>query len=768
MTITKHVPYFGRTLVAVSAALAFGPSLAQVPGGSTTNTTYFTPENSVSVGAGFSSGDQKDRTRFGLFNGLRDHDVNGLLDFNYSNKDAASGKWMTIDGRNLGLDNREASFGYRNLGDFKLKVDYGEITRHDPRTINTSLSGSGTTNPTVSLLATPGTGSELNLELKRKALGFDLSKQFGNFQLQVTFKNEDKNGARQWGAGFACDNIPPGRTAYGAAGVCATPFNQTGILMLPEPVNSTIRQLDAKLNYSDGKLNLSGGYYGNFYQNDNGALTPNLVGTVWGNNNGGTTAVWGTAFTNYMASPLALPPDSQAHQLYLSGNYALASHTKLNFKLSYTHATQNEAFAISPLSARTVAFGGTTRSDLGGELNTTKAQLGFASHPMDKLHVHGDVSYESRENKTPVDRYNIQVLSATPTFGTWTNSAMSPKKFDAKLEANYRLPYMMVLTGGIKYEKEDTGAWTPTDVAGGITALRQKTDSTAYRVELAKTMSETFTGRISYETERREGASDWLKPRSLPLTGVFPASGDCAPPAGAGGATSPCIYSATGQIPYTQKDMQRDKWRLMANWNPIERLSLQGFVETGSDDFRGPTTAGLQNTKLNNISLDASYDVSDDWKVNAYVTTGERSLLMGHSTDYDLKLKDKSTTFGMGFSGKPAANFRVGGDLLYLRDTLDYNLMAEPGTNQALLNQTGGLPDVKYNLTQLRLFGAYDFTKQSSVRVDYIYHRTYFNEWTYDGINNGNPFLFSDNTTITAKQTQSVNYIGAMYVYKFR
>jgi MtrB/PioB family decaheme-associated outer membrane protein len=759
MIISKHVPCIGRTLMAVSTAFAFGPSFAQVPGGSSTNTAYFTPENSVSIGAGLSSGDEKDRSRFGLFNGLRRHDVNGLLDFNYSSRDADLGKWMTFEGRNLGLDNRELGFTYRNLGDFKLKIDYGEITRHDPRTINTSLTGSGTTTPTVSLLAVPGTGQELNLELKRKALGFDLAKQFGNFQLEVTFKNEDKNGARQWGRGFACDNT---RTFYGAAGVCDAPFTQTGILMLPEPVNSTIRQLDAKLNYSDGKLNLSGGYYGSFYTNDNGSLTPTVLGATMGNHNGGTTA-WGAAFTNYMQSPMALWPDSQAHQFHISGNYKLSSHTKLNFKYSYTHATQNEGFAINPASALTAANGGTTRGDLGGVLNTTKAQLGFSSHPLAKLHVHGDVSYESKDNKTPVDRYNIQVISVAPTYGTWTNSAMSPRKFDAKLEANYRLPYSLLLTGGIKYEREDAGVWTPTDVAGGITALRQKTDSTAYRVELAKTMSETFTGRVSYATERRDGASSWLKPRSLPLTGVFNASGDCASV-----GTNACVYSVTGQIPYTQKDMQREKFRLTANWNPIERLSLQGFVETGQDDFRGPTTAGLQNTKLNNISLDASYDFSDAWKVNAYATLGERSLLMGHSTDYDLKLKDKSTTLGVGFSGKVSERFRVGGDLLYLRDTLDYNLMAEPGTNQALLNQTGGLPDVKYNLTQLRLFGAYDLTKQSSVRVDYIYHRTYFNEWTYDGINNGKPFLFSDNTTITAKQLQSVNYIGAMYVYKFK
>jgi MtrB/PioB family decaheme-associated outer membrane protein len=759
MTKFKHVPSFGRTLVAVSATLAFGPALAQVQGiaGSQTDTTYLAPENTVSIGAGFSSGDQKDRARFGLFNGLRDHDVNGLLDFNYSNKDASSGKWMTVFGRNLGLDNRELSFGYRNLGDFKLKVDYGEITRHDPRTINTNMTGSGTANLATSTLATPGTGSDLNLELKRKGLGFDLAKQFGDFQVQVTFKNEDKTGARFMGRGLACS------AAYVGTGAC-TNAGTTAVLLTPEPIDSTIRQFEAKLNYSSGNLNLSGGYYGNFYTNNFGSLSTAMTGP-FGNNNGGFQAIDPKLNAWFQNSPMALWPDSQAHQFYIGGNYALPYHTKINFKYSYTHATQNEDFGGMGLTGAPAG-----RSNLGGELNTTKAQLGFSSHPLDKLHVHGDVAYNATDNKTPIALYNANV--AAPNV--WTNSAMSPSKFDAKLEANYRLPYELLLVGGLKYERENTGAWTPTDAAGGITALRQKTENMGYRVEVRKTMSETFTGSIAYDTERRQGDSSWLRVLALPLTGVLPASADC--PTGPNVtsfavANAACVYNVNGQIPFTQKDKQTQKIRATGVWTPMERLSLQAFVDTGKDDYRGPTTTGLTGAKLNNYTLDASYDISDNWKVNGYFTQADRSLDTGHSTDYNLTLKDKSTTFGMGFSGRPAANFRIGGDLIYLRDTLHYNISPEVGisvANQTLLNATGGLPDVKYNLTQVKLYGEYEFTKVSSVRVDYIYSKTYFNEWTYSNPANGVPFLFSDNTTVTAQQSQSVNYLGAMYVYKFR
>jgi len=741
-------PRLNRILAAMAAACMAGPSLAQyaVPT-AISREPYLVPENSVSVGVGASSGSEKDRARSDMFNGLRKNDTNLLLDFNYINRDAAAGRWLTIEGRNLGLDNREFGATYRGLGDFRLKADYSEITRHDPRTINTSLTGAGTTNPTVSLLATPGTGQDLNLELKRKALGFEISKRYGNFELEVNFKNEDKNGARFFGRGMACS-----ATYTGAGGACTSATAQTALLMLPEPVDSTIRQLDAKLNYSGEKLKLSGGYYGNFYTNNNGSFAPTILGGTIGNLNGGTVP-WDAGLKAYMQTPMALWPDSQAHQFFLGGNYALSSKTKLNFKYSYTHATQNESFTGMGLTPR---VGG--RNDLGGELNTTKAQVGFSTHPLDKLHVHGDVSYVSKKNKTPVDLYNNQ-------GGTWTNSAMSPKKFDAKLEANYRLPYGLLLTGGVKYERDDTGAWTATDVAGGINALRQKTDTWASRVELRKTMSETFTGSVAFVDERRDGASSWLKPNALPLTGVFNASENCA----SVGANA-CVFSATAQIPYTQKDMQRQKVRMTGNWEPMERLSLQAFVDTGHDDLRGPTTtSGLFKTTMYNVTLDATYALSENWKVSAYLTNSRQSQFMGHAADYDGTVRDTSTTFGAGFSGKPVERLRIGGDLLSLHDVLSYQMSPDAqisAANLALLNTTGGLPDVKFNQLRLKLYGAYEVDKSSTLRLDYVYNRTFFNEWTYNF--NGTPFLYSDNTTLGAKPLQSVSFIGASYIYKFK
>jgi Putative outer membrane beta-barrel porin, MtrB/PioB len=76
------------------------------------------------------------------------------------------------------------------------------------------------------------------------------------------------------------------------------------------------------------------------------------------------------------------------------------------------------------------------------------------------------------------------------------------------------------------------------------------------------------------------------------------------------------------------------------------------------------------------------------------------------------------------------------------------------------------LPDVTYKLVRLKLFGEYALDKTSYLRLDLIYQRTYFNEWTYNF--NGVPFTYSDNTTLNSVQNQRVTFLGVSYVYRFK
>ena len=63
-----------------------------------------------------------------------------------------------------------------------------------------------------------------------------------------------------------------------------------------------------------------------------------------------------------------------------------------------------------------------------------------------------------------------------------------------------------------------------------------------------------------------------------------------------------------------------------------------------------------------------------------------------------------------------------------------------------MLAVTGGLPDIVYKRTELRLFGTYGFSDNSSLRVDAAYQRLTYDDWGY--AYGGTPFLYSDNSTV--------------------
>lgn len=735
MNIAKKHPGFSQTVIALAVLAAFGPAHAE-DGDDLAQLTK--PESSVSVGVGAASGGEKDRALFGQYNGLRKDSVNLLLDLDYVKRNDATGTWTTVRGRNLGLDNRELGFSMQKQGDWKFSADYNEITRHDPRTINTGMLNAGTTTPTVNLLSAPGTGSELNLELRRKGLGFGVEKWLTpSLQLEVNFKNEDKDGARLFGKGYACASSAAPGCAAGSATATGT-----ARLFVPEPIDSSTKQVDAKLNYSGEKLMLSGGYYGSFYNNMNGTLTPTVPGTL--NNPLGTPLPLSTGLQSILQLPMALPPDNQAHQLYLSGSYAFTPKTRSTFKLAYTHATQDDNFLGSGLTGAPAG-----RTSLDGVLDTTLAQFGLTARPMPKLFLLANLRYEDKKDRTPIALYNLEGTN------TWTNGHISNKKIAGKAEASYQLPLNVKGTLGGDYESIDRGTFVATDQLAGLSGIRQKTEEIGYRAELRRAMSETLTGAISYGHSRRDGSS-WLKPNSGANTGVTPLS-DSA------------IYSRTAIFPMIFTNRTRDKVKLLADWMPMERLSLQFAFEDAKDDYSAPTTKGLQDSGMRLYSIDAAYTLSDKWKLNAYWSQSEQTIRVDHSSGYQADIRDKNDTLGLGVVGKPTGRLDVGANLSYINDRTAYGQTLDvlaTTANQNFLASSGGLPDVTFRQTRLNLFTKYALDKKSDIRLDFIHQQSYLNEWTWGY--NGVPFAYSDNTTISMLPNQRVSFIGITYIYKMQ
>jgi hypothetical protein len=268
-------------------------------------------------------------------------------------------------------------------------------------------------------------------------------------------------------------------------------------------------------------------------------------------------------------------------------------------------------------------------------------------------------------------------------------------------------------------------------------------------------MSDELSGAISLESRRRDG-SNWLRDNSG--VGVTEVPDPSAPGAG----LSNGIFSPT------LADRRRDKVRLHVDWQANEKLSLQLAAEGGRDRYEAPGVYGLRSADMGSVTLDWSYAVSESWSVNGYLTGGRQQFDQSRPGGALVAYDNRSTTLGVGFTGKPAARWEVGGSLAFIDDRNAYNQTLDETANAgsaALLAATGGLPDITFRQTSLRLFGKYTLDKQSSLRFDLVHQRSHWSDWAWGY--NGTPFLYSDGSTVNGRTTQNASFVGVTYTRRW-
>src|SRR5690606_8193493 len=238
-------------------------------------------------------------------------------------------------------------------------------------------------------------------------------------------KTENRDGSRLYGRGFSCPSpVAPG---------CAPTTGANpgwAVLMLPEPIDSNHSQLEARISYAGEKLRLSGGYYGSFFNNSIGALTPGVPDRL--NNNPGVLQPLNTGLQPILGQPLALPPDNQAHHADLAGGYVFSRSTRATFKLGAARATQDQGFAGSGFA------GPAGIESLDGRVDTRLAQIGISARPIPKLTLSADYRRDDRDDRTPLALYNVIGEPGTSTDISYTNRQRDYKKTRAKLRASYQ------------------------------------------------------------------------------------------------------------------------------------------------------------------------------------------------------------------------------------------------------------------------------------------------------------------------------------------
>jgi len=726
------------TVLALALLAAFGPVQAQTSDAKAAEAKTSEVQASATVGGAWVSGDAADRAFFGQYNGMRDQSVYGLLDFDYSRRNTADGTVMGLTGTNLGLQTRELQYFWQRQGDWKFTADYGELIRREPYTVNTGLLGAGSATPQVAYLSGgTGSGSEYDPYTKRKGLALGFAKWLGpELELQASLKSENKDGSRIFGIGMNC----PSSVAINCGGTTLTSTG-SAVLLLPEPINSNHSQIELRLNYAGERLRLTGGYYGSFYNNANATFAPTVPGSL--NTPLGTPLPLANGLQSILSNPVALPPDNQMNSFDVAGNYTFTPTTRANFKLAYSQAKQDQSFAGTGLTGAPAGV-----SSLEGEFNTTLAQLGLVSRPLPKLTLLAEGRYQDRDDRTPIALYNVENKS------TYTNRSYSLERITGKLQATYQFTPAYQGAVAVDYESIDRGTFTPTSAVGGVSALRQDTQETSWRIELRRRMTETFSGEIKFVSSDRDG-SNWLRPTSG---------------GGVTEVTDPSTgFASTAIFAPTLADRRRDQLKLLGTWQPTDALMLQFSAAGGKDEYSAPSQYAVRDSKMDLYTVDATYAVSDAWNVNGFASYGRQKLNQARPAGSILAFDNTNTTIGVGTTGKIGESIDVGGSLAYISDRNAYAQTIDPLANPssgALLEATGGLPDIKFQQTELRLFGKYALAKNSALRLDAIYQHTRYNDWSYEF--SGVPYTFGDNTTVSLQQDQNVVYLGISYVYSWR
>ncbi|MCC4115597.1 MtrB/PioB family decaheme-associated outer membrane protein [Aromatoleum toluclasticum] len=646
--------------------------------------------------------------------GINEDGVHGSADLKVIRR-SDEGRWLRIEGRDLGLRTQEFGASIEQQGDWKLGIDYNQIPRYAPFEVSTRVTGIG--HDTLNLGAR---FDDKDLKTERTATSLTATKFISkNLQANVTFKNEDKKGERLFGSN-------------GNVG------GYLGQLFAPEPIDSNHKQIEASLDYATEKFYVSGSYYASFYENKAGKGLFVNYGTTGGTGN--PVAVQGTPT---QMSPLSLAPDNQMHQIALAGGYNFSRDTRANFKVSKSFATQDDSFLPSSVVPY---LPGMNRSDLGGKVDTTNAFASLTSRITDKLNLLASWAYEDRDDRTPqldYASYNGKILQNNPESQTTHRG---------KFEASYRLPKGYNLTAGYDYDFRK--------YEGMDELYRDEMTENTYRIDLRKSLSDTLNGSVTLAHSERDG-SRWGTTPVLVKT-----------------ATTAVGEHWTAPAQFSDRERDKLKLMLdWMPADPLSVQFAYEYAM--DDYKTRIFDIGLNEGRSELFSLDASYRFNDRWKANLWYSHAtndieQKSLNSTYGSKCDgttlaytcvpwgADLKLSSNAVGAGFDGQISSKFSVGGQYLYSRDVNKYDISyADAGALSSIRQGAGILPDTEYTLNTLRLFARYALTKATAIRLDYVWDRRELDDYTWSS------WTYSDGTKVLVNPDQITRVIAVTVSHAF-
>lgn len=443
-----------------------------------------------------------------------------------------------------------------------------------------------------------------------------------------------------------------------------------------------------------------------------------------------------TATVTANLSPVAMPPDNAMQQLYVSGAYNFSDTTRGNFKLARSEGRQTNSFFTGQPTQPGIG------ANLEGKVTTTEAYAAITSRVTSDLRLLGSWRFEDKHDRTPVRVFY--------TDGS-TNNPESHQANWGKLEADYNIGAGYSAALGVDYLRKFSYEWE-----------RLSVEELTYRATFSKAMSEMVNGLLTLSHTDRTGA-EWTP-------------------------TKPNIF------PNYLANLSRNKARAMLDTSFSDALNMQLAYEAYFDNYTR-SDFGLSSGQGQIISLDGSYGINDNWKLNAWYshqwgdslqnargavcTTANGVNCQGNlgatsrtppelNEIWTAKLAQKSDQFGIGVNGKIAEIVTVGAQYLYANDRLDQDSGPVPattingnGTRVPVAASNGVLPETRYTQNTFKVYGVYPVSKATRIRLDYIFDQRKMDDYTWTN------WVYADGTKVYVDPNQITQIFGVSLIQSF-
>ena len=414
---------------------------------------------------------------------------------------------------------------------------------------------------------------------------------------------------------------------------------------------------------------------------------------------GGNSFTWENPFTTAAGAELgelARPPDNSFQQLTLSGGYSFDEYaTYVSFTASAGQMEQNAAFV--PYTTNPNIGTPLPRSNLDGEIDTSKVAIAVVTKPIDQLRVRMAFRYDDRDNKTSRELWNRIITDTFASGDAEENIPYSFRRSTLNVSADFDLLDDLRLSGG--YDRKETNrdfqeVAQQTDDRGWA-RLRWRPNA-IFDIDIEGGVSQRDIDRYSEQIAVSLDQNPLLRKYNLAYR-----------------------YRKFGELRLTASMPEA----------PVS-LTLSGMY---ADDSYSESVLGMLSGEELRLAADLGWSVSD--RASLYLTVGTENIESDQAgsesfatADWQASNDDDFLTYGGGFR------------VLKMSDNIDlhFDYTRSEGTSDIRMNTAGGgqsrFPELESTLDNLSVRVAYQRSERLGLSASLRFQRFVAEDWSLDGV----------------------------------